>query len=78
MGHRKYDISALASVKAQGKTSAQVSEMGYAEIAALCKVTLGANGESPPDFFYRLIRNRITHQLAQEELEATVGSRTPR
>jgi hypothetical protein len=31
---------------------AQVAAMGYEEVAALCEVTLGPNGESPADFFY--------------------------
>ena len=43
----------------------RVLAMGYKEIAALCGVTLGPNGESPPDFFYKNVRAALAEELVE-------------
>jgi hypothetical protein len=48
----QYTQTGIDHATAEALTAAQVRAMPYAGIAALCGVSLGANGESPADFFY--------------------------
>ena len=61
-----YFDKALTKAKKQGLSAAQVAGLRYTEIAALAGVKIGANGESPKDFFYEAIRAKIVARLNDE------------
>jgi len=71
----KYTTAALASAEAQNLTAAEVLAADYAEIAALAKVSLGPNGESPDDFFYRHVRKHVAGCLDADAAEAIYTKR---
>ncbi len=54
-----YADTAYATAIAAGKTADDVAAMGYAQIAALCKVKVEINGDSSAAFHYRPIRRKV-------------------
>jgi len=50
----------------QGWTPQQAMDATYQQIATVCNVALGPNGESPADFFYHHIRSEVAKRLRQE------------
>ena len=69
-----YTDVALAEVKKQGLTAEQVASLHYADIAALCGVKIEANGNSPRDFFYEIIRAKLVARLNNEVRLAALES----
>ena len=49
---RDYINAALAAARKQGLSAAQVEVLDYAGVAALAGVKIGADGSSPPTFFW--------------------------
>lgn len=65
-----YEIAAHAEAKKQGLTADQVRALGYPQVAALAGVKIGEKGDSPPDFFYRVVRHAVATALAASEQAA--------
>ena len=70
-----YFATAYEYAKANNLTAAQVAGSTYQQIAAACGVAIGANGDSPADFRYLIIRRKIALKLRAEEIAAANESR---
>jgi len=65
----------LGKAKAAGNTALQIAALDYAQIAAMAGVTPGKKGESPDDFFWEQVRERVAFCLADEALKAAMQDR---
>ena len=70
-----YFETAYIYAKANNLTAAQVAGSTYQQIAAACGVTVEANGDSPADFHYQIIRRKVAFRLRDEEVAAANESR---
>ena len=62
-----YADLAYKYAKAQGWTSTQVRNASYQQVANVCGVILGANGESPNHFHHQIISHHVATRLKAEE-----------
>ena len=60
---KKYKDNARVNVKAQGMIAEQVEALDYRGTAALCNVIIAANGNSPVDFCYEIIRRDLANEM---------------
>lgn len=61
-----YYAKALASAKKQSLTVEAVGALSYHAVASLAGVKIEANGNSPRDFFFELVRNAVRARLSEE------------
>ena len=65
-----YEITALASARKDGLVAADVAALDYRGTATLAGAKVEANGNSPADFFYSVVRSNVAGILLAEENEA--------
>jgi len=66
----KYKPLLLSHARKERLTATQVEAMDYASVAAACKVTIEANGDSPDDFFYQGVKIHVANVLRKEQAAA--------
>ena len=64
-----YAMMAFEVTKSQHMTAEQVAAMGYADIAALAKVT-----DSPPGFEYRPVRRQVCELLLRKDRDDALAT----
>lgn len=74
----QYTETALVAAHAAGWTAAQAATAPYAQVATASGVTLGPDGESPADFFWRYVRRMVARQLAAEEAGVVLADKRAR
>jgi len=70
-----YEENALAAAHAAGWTSEQAQGATYPQVANASGITLGPQGQSPSNFFWRHIIRHVVQTLAAEEHAADVAAK---